>query len=316
MTMMKMIKYIFIVIIGAMLFTSCEQDQILFEDSMSAVGFYGSTASVMEYDETMSGGNSVVVQFLVTTVSTSPACDITFEVDNSDISNPATEGVDFEIISNKTVTVGAGGGTYDLTITAINNYDFDSNGDKSFKLKVVSNSLDYNLSSESEITVTIVDDDHPLGWMFGDYTVATTETANGSSSHSGAITSVEGETSKIKIYGMAGAAYGPGLIDPYYILGTVSDDYQTVTIAAGQAWDSWAYGSTELMVWEDDNGEGEETDTLTGTITQTDDGDVVITFSQQFTFYITDGNNEGLGLQWSWNSDSETNSPTSVWTKQ
>jgi hypothetical protein len=315
MTMMKMTKYILIVMIGVTLFTSCEQEQLLFEESMSAVGFYGSTASVSEYNATTDSGGEVVIQFMVTTVSSSPACDITFEVNTTDISNPAVEGVDFEVISDKTASIGAGGGTYDLKITAINNDDFDSNGDKSFKLKVVSNSLDYNLSSESEMTITIVDDDHPLGWMVGSYAVATTETANGSSSHSGSITTVEGEINKIQIYGMAGAAYGPGLIDPYYILGTVSDDFQTVTIAAGQAWESWGYGSTELQVWEDDNGEGEETDTLTGTITQTDGG-VVITFSQQFTFYITDGGNAGLGLQWSWNSDSETNSPTSVWTKQ
>lgn len=312
---MKNIKYILAVIMGVLLFTSCEEEQILFDKSMSAVGFYGSTANVKEYDETMSGGNSVVVRFLVTTVASSPACDITFEVDNSDIANPAVEGVDFEVISEKTVTVGAGGGYYDLTISSIDNDSFDPNGDKAFKLKVVSNSLDYNLSSESEITITIVDDDHPLGWLFGDYAVATTETANGSASHSGSISSVEGETSKVKIYGMAGAAYGPGLVDPYYILGTVSDDYKTVTIAAGQAWESWGYGSVELQVWEDDNGEGEETDTLIGTITQTGD-EVTVTFNQQFTFYITDGGNEGLGLQWSWNSDSETNSPTSVWSKQ
>ncbi len=312
---MKKIKYIIIGMIGVLLFASCEEDQILFKDSMSAVGFYGSSANVMEKDAAGAGGNSVVVQFLVTTVATSPACDITFEIDTEGISNPAVEGVDFEVIPTRNVSVSAGGGYYDLTITAIDNDEFDVNGNKSFRLKVVSNSLGYDLASESAITITITDDDHPLGWMFGDYAVATTETANGSTSHSGKIASVEDETTKIKFYGMAGAAYGPALEDPYFILGTVNDEQTTVTIAAGQAWDSWGYGPVELTAWEDDNGEGEESDVLVGTITKTDGG-AVVTFNQQFTFMITSGNNEGLGLQWSWNADSEPNSPTSVWTKQ
>ncbi len=95
------------------------------------------------------------------------------------------------------------------------------------------------MSSESVMTVTITDDDHPLGWMFGDYIANVTETANGSLTHPISISAVEGETDKIKIYGMAGSKYGPPLKDPYYILGTVSADSTTVTIAAGQEWDTW-----------------------------------------------------------------------------
>ncbi len=311
---MKTLKYILSFALGIALFASCEQEDLLFEKSMSAVGFYGSTASLNEVDLTMSGKDSVVVNVMVTALVGSPSCDVTFEVDTTGISNPAVEGIDFETITNKTVTVSEGWGYFPITIKAIDNNDYDENGNKSFRLKVVSNSLGYDLSSESEMTVTIIDDDHPLGWLFGTYSVATTETANGSTSHTGSVAAVDGETNKIKIYGMCGAAYGPGLVDPYYILGTVSDDQTTITIAAGQAWDSWNWGPVELMCWEDDNGEGEEADQLIGTIST--DGGVSFTFNQQFTFYITDGGNAGLGLQWSWNSDAASNSPTSVWTQQ
>jgi len=311
---MKTLKYIFTVMIGILLFASCEQEDILFNKDMSTVGFYGSTASVMEYDATLAGKDSVVIQFLVTALTDAPSCDITFAIDTVGIANPAAEGVDFAAITNKTVTISEGWGYLPMSIKAIDNDVYDTNGNKTFYLKIVSNSLGYDLSSESSILITIIDDDHPLGWMFGDYAVSTPETANGSTSYSANISAVEGEPSKIKIYGMAGAAYGPVLADPYYILGTVSDDHTTISIAAGQEWESWNWGSTILTVWQDDNGEGEEVDELVGYIDQSNG--VVITLNQQYNFTITDGNNEGLGLQWAWNSDAESNSAVSTFTKQ
>ncbi len=311
---MKMIKYIAIIAVGLMLFTACEQEDHLFDESMSAVGFYGEKASVLEVDNTNAGRDSIVVQILVTALTDAPSISVDFEVDTTGIANPAVEGVDFETITEKSVTLSKGWGYYPITIKAIDNDTYDENGNKSFKLKIVNNSLDYDLSSEDEITITIVDDDHPLGWLFGDYNVSVVETANGSNEYSLSISSIEGETGRVKIYGMAGPPYGPPADDPYYLIASVSEDYSTMTIAAGQEWESWGYGPVVLTAWEDDNGEGEEVNQLTGAIDATDG--VTITFTQQFTFLITSGGNEGLGLQWAWNSDANPNSPTAILTKQ
>ncbi|MFV0592464.1 MAG: hypothetical protein ACK5M7_13840 [Draconibacterium sp.] len=326
---MKKLNYIIILFALVALF-SCEQEDHLFTEDMANVGFYGESASMLEVDKAMGGKDTLTVQIQVMALKNSPSCEVTFDVDNSwykeidgayysasDESvqvNPAMEGVDFNVISSKTVTISDGLGYASVVVAAIDNNDYDPNGNKSFKLKITSNSLGYNLSSESVMTVSITDDDHPLGWMFGDYLANVTETANGNTSHPISISAVEGETDAVKIYGMSGTKYGAPLADPYYILGTVSEDYSTITIMAGQEWDSWNWGPTKLTVWEDDNGDGEEVDQLVGTI-NTSSG-VVITLSQQYTFMITSGNNEGLGLQWNWNSDANANSPTSVWTKQ
>ena len=67
------------------------------------------------------------------------------------------------------------------------------------------------MSSEYVMTVTITDDDHPLGWMFGNYIANVTETSNGTLSHPITISAVEGETDKIKIYGMAGSKVWPSI---------------------------------------------------------------------------------------------------------
>ncbi len=312
-TFMKMIKYIAIIAVGLMLFTACEQEDLLFDESMSAVGFHGDKASVLEVD-TVSGKDILEVQILVTALTDAPSITVDYEVDTTGIANPAVEGVDFEIDTERSVTLSKGWGYYPITIKAIDNDTYDPNGNKSFKLKIVNNSQGYDLASEDEITITIVDDDHPLGWMFGDYDVSVVETLNGDNNYSLNISSIEGETDRVKIYGLAGTSFGPPAEDPFYLTASVSEDYSTMTIAAGQEWEDWNYGPTILTVWEDDNGEGEEVNQLTGTIDASDG--VTITFNQQFTFLITEGINEGLGLQWAWNSDANANSPTATLTKK
>ncbi|MDD4144079.1 MAG: hypothetical protein PHN68_05535 [Prolixibacteraceae bacterium] len=327
---MKQLKYIILTILALTTFFACEQEDILFKEDMANVGFYGSSASMLEVDKENKGKDVLTVQILVTATLNSPSCNVTFDVDDSwyqkigdfyyeivdgdtTLVNPAIEGVDYNVVSEKSVTIAEGHGYAPVIVAAIDNDDYDPLGNKSFRLKITGNSLGYDLSSESVIKITIVDDDHPLGWMLGDYTSAVTETANGSPEHPVNIAAIEGETDKVKIYGMAGLAYGPPLADPYFILGTVSEDQTTITIKAGQSWDDYDWGPVTLTVWEDDNGEGEEVDDLVGYIS-TDDG-VTITFRQQYTFYITSGVNEGLGLQWAWNADANPNSPVAVWTR-
>jgi hypothetical protein len=328
---MKKLSYLIFTILAVTIFFACEQEDILFTEDMACVGFYGSSANMLEVDKENKGKDTLTVQILVTATFNSPSCDVTFDVDDSwytkigdhyyeiidddtTLVNPAMEGVDFNVLSEKSVTVAEGYGYAPVVVAAIDNDDYDPLGNKSFRLKITGNSLGYDLSSESVIKITIIDDDHPLGWMLGDYTSQVTSTANGSKEHPVNIVAIDGETDKVKIYGMAGLAFGPPLADPYFILGTVSEDYSTITIKAGQSWDSWGYGPVTLKVWEDDNGEGEEVNDLIGYIST--DGGVKITFRQQYTFFITAGGNQGLGIQWAWNDDPNPNSPVAVWTRK
>ncbi|MDD2382259.1 MAG: hypothetical protein PHV35_11240 [Mariniphaga sp.] len=328
---MKRLSYFILTILALTTFFGCEQEDILFTEDMANVGFYGSTASMMEVDKDMKGKDTLTVQVLVTAMLNAPACEVTFDVDNSwykeidgfyyeiidedtTLVNPAMEGVDFEVLSAKTLTFSEGFGYVPVVVAAIDNNDYDPLGNKTIRLKITGNNQGYDLSSESVMKITIIDDDHPLGWLFGDYTSVVTATANGSLNHSVNIAAVDGEVDKVKIYGMAGSALGPPMADPYFILGSVSEDNGAITIKTEQEWGSWGYGPVKLIAWEDDNGEGEEVGDLIGTIDRTDG--VKVTFRQQYTFYITSGGNEGLGIQWAWNDDANPSSPTAVWTKK
>lgn len=329
---MKKLKYTLILLFITVFF-SCKQDDILFTKDMANVGFYGGSATMLELDKTTNGKDNLVIKVLVTALKNSPSCEVTFDVDNTwyqEINgayysiedgdtaqvNPAMEGVDFKITSSKKVTIADGYGYANVTIEAINNDEYDPLGDKSFHLKITGNSLGYDLSSESVMAVTITDDDHPLSWFVGNYIAAVTQTFNGDEQFPILITTVEGETDKIRIYGMCGSTFGPIPYDedPFYIIGTVSEDFTTVTINAGQEWEDFDFGPTIFKVWEDDNLEGEEVNVLIGNI-NIEDG-VSVTFNQAFLFEITSGDYEGAGLQWVYNEDENPNSVTSVWTKQ
>ncbi|MCY1722195.1 hypothetical protein OU798_17710 [Prolixibacteraceae bacterium Z1-6] len=313
--MKTLLKYIIISLVGVTFLTACDglNDPEMFSQEDAFIAFNSTTAVVSEI-------NTIInIPVKVSALAGAPAVSVTFDFDTEEINNPAVEGEDFIILNDsKTLTVNDGFGYDTIRIKTIDNDLFT--GNKMVNIKLVSNSLDYDFGLESALALTINDDDHPLGWMLGDYDIVVTETANGNTNYSVSIVAVEGETDLVKIYGMSGVTLGAPSDPPasgddfdYSLLGTVSEDYSTVTIRAGQEWDTWGYGPTSFKVWLDDNGEADEAEEMVGTIS-TDNG-VIITFSQQFTFYITEGNNAGLGIQWAWNSDAAPNSPTAVLTK-
>lgn len=327
---MKKLSYIISIIIGLAFLFSCEQENILFTEDMASVGFYKEKANLLEVDKSGKGKDSLTVQILVTALNNAPSITVSFDIDDTwykeidgayykitEIDtiqvNPAFEGEDFVLVSEKSITIAEGSGYAPVTVAAIDNDKYDPLGNKTFKLKITDNSLGYKLSSEWIVTITIIDDDHPLGWMLGEYSAKPTATANGSDEFPITLSAIEGETDKIKIYGLSGLAFGAPATDPYFILASVNDDNTNLTIKTGQEWKSWDWGPTIFSAWDDAAGEGVEVKELTGIISNVD-GLVKITFNQAHSFIITDGNNKGLGLQWAYNEDDGPNGVTAVWT--
>lgn len=313
MIMKTIIKYILMGFTGIVLLTACENlnEPAKISQDDAFVAFTMTSAVVSEVN------SEIHIPVKVSALKGAKSISVTFDFDTAGVANPAIEGEDFELLNaSKSLTVSEGFGYDTIKIKTIDNDLFT--GQKTVKIMLESNSLDYNFGADNVLELGIRDDDHPLGWMLGDYDVAVTATANGSTSYTATIVAVEGETSLVKIYWLCGPPYGPAEADlaefDYSLLATVSDDFTTISVKTGQEWDSWGYGPTSFTAWEDDNGEGEEVDEMVGTIST--DAGVVITFSQQFTFMITSGNNEGLGLQWAWNEDANPNSPTAILTLQ
>lgn len=304
---MKRTFYILLILLTVGVFTSCEKERIMFDESMSFVAFTAKTTSVGEVNKTVN------IPVLVTATSGKPSVEVSYAIVSQEEANPAIEGTDFVVKSAATLKYPDGNGYDNIVIETIDNNVFT--GTKTFKIVLTTNTLSYDFGAIDTIVVSIPDDDHPLGWMLGNYDSKVTETANGSTEHPVTISAIEGETAKVNIYGMSGTAYGAPLADPYFIVGTVNEDFTKLIIKTEQEWASWGYGPTSLNAWEDDNGEGIEVEELIGEISNVN-GAVTIIFRQQYTFMITDGGNAGLGLQWAWNSDTNPNSETAVWTRK
>jgi hypothetical protein len=132
------------------------------------------------------------------------ATDVVLEVSTDGIANPAIEGTDFTL-SSKSVNVPVGVAM--VTVTPIDNSVFT--GDKKFNVTIVSNSKNYDMSVQQTITVTIVDDEHPLKAWMGTYTVAAVSYGSpGDWDEEWSVTTspVAGDATKLQLVGISGGS--------------------------------------------------------------------------------------------------------------
>ncbi|MBN2349622.1 MAG: hypothetical protein JXJ22_12320 [Bacteroidales bacterium] len=148
-----------ILLVALMVISSCENDPIMFNNSMNIVGFSSTALSVGE------GGEGTVILYLGARAG-SPGTTITIEVSTDGLSNAATEGADFSV-STKEIPLNPG--TETVTVTSVDNDVFT--GNKAFYLVITSNTAGYDTSAQDRILITIVDDEHPLKAWIGTYDV-------------------------------------------------------------------------------------------------------------------------------------------------
>ena len=220
--------------------TACEKDIILFDSSMNLVGFTSSSVVIKE-------DNSGVATLYLGAPENTPATTITLSVDTAGLgASAAREGVDFNL-SASSVVVGVGETTVD--IEPVNNDIFT--GDKKFYLVITSNSLNYLISSQKRLLVTISDDEHPLKAWIGTYDVeAPSFTVPGDWDEAWVVTTspIEGHNDQLLLEGVG--LSGTGLV------ATLDPDAMTITIAPGQniglAYADWGYdvvGQDEITVY-------------------------------------------------------------------
>lgn len=217
--MKKILNILSVVLVTLLLVTSCESDPIKFDTSYGVVGFESSSVVIRE-DAT--GEVKIYLGGVIDLAST----DVTVEVSIEGISKPAIEGEDFTL-SSKTINVSVGDAA--ITINPIDNDLFE--GDKKFKLKIVSNSLNYLTSVQDEVLVTLSDDEHPLKLWLGEWEVeAISYDGPGAYDETWQviIAPLEGDETgtMISITGVSGS--------DSTIVGTIDKSTFTITIESGQ----------------------------------------------------------------------------------
>jgi hypothetical protein len=158
--MKKILSNLFILAVTIFMVTSCDENYpVMYDESNIIVGMSNATLSVMENE---TGSFTVYLGGITGTEST----DVTLVVSTDGIGKPAIEGTDFTL-STKSVNVPVG--IASVTVTPIDNDDFG--GNKQFMVSIGGNSRNYPTSVQVSTMVTIIDDEHPLKYWIGTYTV-------------------------------------------------------------------------------------------------------------------------------------------------
>jgi hypothetical protein len=262
--------YIFMM---AVIFTSCKNDPIMFDQSKTFVAFATSSAAVMETE------NALDIPVMVASVPGSPAVTVNFEVSTEGIANPAVEGTDFTIVSGGSVDFPEGSGYAMITIHPIHNNLFT--GNKSFELVLTSNSKNYPTGAENVMTITLKDNEHPLAKWIGTYLVNAVSYGNpGAWDETWLVTtdSDPDDVTKLIITGVGAEGSGP-------IKATVNLEEMSISLSPGQLLgDVYGYGTIAVYKGTDAGDDVVLDQPLVGVIEE--DGTIKIDL---WAHYITDG---------------------------
>lgn len=240
---MKISKFIYAAVVGGVLASCQSVDTPMFSDKDAFVAFDSKTTSIAEN----AGGEVKIPVSLV--ASKGLGVSVGFEIDTTAYAgkNAAKEGVNYRLKNTSNTLSFTDGGemvAY-LSIEPIDNGTYD--GDVCFDIKL-SAPEGCNLGANYTTTVTISDDDHPLAaaGILGTYTASGVSPFE---DDNGATFTWTCEVVKDADYidrvwftqivpTESGAVYKS-------VMGTVSADFKSITINAGQ--DLGTYGSTYTL---------------------------------------------------------------------
>jgi len=159
--MKQIFKYILIIGLGVIVFTSCKEDPITISEKI--VGFDGMSATISE-----TSGTPIAIPIFSGSASGN-GTTVTFTFSTEGINNPAIEGEDFTLVnSTNTITFDKYYGTDTIFIQPIDNDIYDK--DKKVKIVLGTPTNGYELTNTSVYTLTISDNEHPLALIIGTYT--------------------------------------------------------------------------------------------------------------------------------------------------
>lgn len=161
---MKKLKYLSLAVGILFVAISCD-DNIpqSFKAEDTHVSFASSSASIAE-----NSTSALKIPVNLAGVPGGVKVTVEFSTSNEGEAVPAVEGVDYKL-SVKTMSFDNGFGTDTLYVEPIDNNEFT--GNKTFYIQIASTTPQLIESVQNKIKVTITDDDHPFGALFGLYTI-------------------------------------------------------------------------------------------------------------------------------------------------
>ncbi len=216
--------------LGAFLFASCDINEVpKFNDSDAFVAFNSASVSVVETVGT--------VNIPVTLASLS---GLSATVSIEAVDGTAKSGVNYTVTTSS-VSFSENAATQNIVVDIKNIDGFT--GDLKFTLKL-GNTGDVNAGSENVCTVTIVDKDHPLEAILGDYNFKATDVWDDEWDYTVNVVKHPTDISKVYFYNLNSYLNSIGYSAPTYNVyeAVVNDEKTIITLPLGQ--DFGGYGFT------------------------------------------------------------------------
>ena len=255
---MKTIFRILSVAVAVALAAACDPNKYPeFDDNDAFAAFDNDSYSV---NETVGSVSLPVTIASVNTIQTS----VTYELDTE--KSTAKEGEDFTFADNSGVLAFNGSErTKNIQINIIDRSG-EYTGDKSIVIKI-KNAVGINVGAENSCSVKILDLDHPLADVLGNYTVTCTDYYLGAQSYTMTLEKDPEDVTIVWCNKIApiveryGTAYGS-----FSVWGTVSEDHSTIVFNIGQKpGANFGYGDMVFVLYNDAYADCTESGTITFT---------------------------------------------------
>ncbi|MEA3462217.1 MAG: hypothetical protein U9R49_10085 [Bacteroidota bacterium] len=213
------IKY-FAILSAVLLVSSCEWNPPTFDSADSFIAYTASGSLAAEQ------GGAVAIPILVTAESGAPSVSVTFDFDESSV---AIEGEDFTLVNpSNTLEIPDGWGYDTIWIQPIDNDVFT--GNIPLIINLTSNTQNYPFGVTKSHTLTIVDDEHPLGNWIGSFTVSAVDYSSYFGPETWTVTTAPDPSD---VNNLIVTGIGSGYSEWTSITGVVDLDAETITFSSG-----------------------------------------------------------------------------------
>ena len=274
--MKRMIIKYFAILSAVLLVSSCEWTPPTFDSADSFIAFTAAGSVVQE-----TGGPAAIV-VLVTAEASAPSVSVTFDFDEA---STAVEGEHFTLVNpSNTLDISDGWGYDTIWIQPIDNDIFT--GNLSLVINLTSNTQNYPFGVVSSNSLTIVDDEHPLGKWIGSFSVSAIDYASYFGPETWSVTTAPdpGDVNNLIVTGI-----GSGYSEWTSIIGVVDMDAMTITFAAGSEIGTHADYGGPLAIYLGDEAGNLYEEPIVGEIR--DDGSIYV---DVLGIQFVGGVNEGL----------------------
>lgn len=224
-------------LIAGLLFTSCSNEFKSFNDKEAFVAFDKASLTISETGGSLSVPVTLAsVKGIAETISykfIDAANTYTRTDKNGNVYDAtAKQDVNFKVVGgSQTLTFGPDARTQYINIEIINQAGVYT-GDLKFRIEF-ENTNSVNSGAEDNCVITITDEDHPLSFILGKYTVAGTDFWDGPSTWDLEVFKDSKDESKVWFSNL-GNLGDSWVAENTRFYGIVSDDHKTITVPYGQ----------------------------------------------------------------------------------